>query len=250
MEMTRFRECLAAEFAQLREAAAGTDPAAPVPSCPEWTVADLTGHVAEVYQHKTESMRRGEFPRPWPPDPTGEDPLALLDRSYRELVGEFDARPVAERAAHWYEPDPTVGCLLRRMAHETLIHRVDAELAAGTGPSAVPDDLAVDGVDEVLHVMLAYMSQGWPKAFEDLPERGEAPAVLVAAGSASWLLIPTPTGVTVGSGGAADGVATVSGDPQAVLLWLWGRQPDSGVAVTGDRAAVATVGSLLREATQ
>jgi uncharacterized protein (TIGR03083 family) len=249
METPRFRECLEEEFGRLRRAVVLADAAAPVPSCPEWRVVDLARHVAEVYQHKTESMRRGESPQPWPPDLTSEEPLALLDRSYRELVGEFDARPVDERTAHWYQPDSTVGCLLRRMAQETVIHRVDAELAVGGGVTPVADDLAVDGVDEVLRIMLGYLSREWPKAFEDLPERGEAPAVRVVAGGRSWLLTPTPTGVTVGSGGTADGAATLSGDPQAVLLWLWGRQP-APVAVTGDRAAVTRLRGLLREATQ
>ncbi len=30
-----------------------TDPTATMPSCPGWTVADLTRHVGEVYLHKT-----------------------------------------------------------------------------------------------------------------------------------------------------------------------------------------------------
>jgi hypothetical protein len=39
------------------------------------------------------------------------------------------------------------------MAHETAVHRFDAELAAGT-PTPIEADLAADGVDEILGVML------------------------------------------------------------------------------------------------
>src|SRR5918995_144022 len=45
-----------------------------------------------------------------------------------------------------------VGFILRRQAHEALIHRVDAEQAAGV-PSDVDPALASDGVHEVLAVM-------------------------------------------------------------------------------------------------
>jgi hypothetical protein len=44
MEYSRFLDCLAADFAHQR-AVVPTDPAAAVPSCPGWTVADLTRHV-------------------------------------------------------------------------------------------------------------------------------------------------------------------------------------------------------------
>jgi len=40
------------------------NPAAPVPSCPGWSVADLTRHVGEVYLHKTLAMREGAEPDP------------------------------------------------------------------------------------------------------------------------------------------------------------------------------------------
>src|SRR6202042_448352 len=44
----------------------------------------------------------------------------------------------------------------RRQAHETAIHRVDAELAGGE-PGGVPAGLAADGVDELL---LAFFGRG------------------------------------------------------------------------------------------
>jgi hypothetical protein len=55
------------------------------------------------------------------------------------------------------------------MAPETVIHRIDAELAARLPVTSVPADLAADGVDEVLTVMLAYLAQRWPDDFAELP---------------------------------------------------------------------------------
>ncbi|WP_238993563.1 hypothetical protein [Nocardioides caldifontis] len=51
----------------------------------------------------------------------------------------------------WAE-DRTVGYIRRRQAHEALIHRLDAELTAGT-VTALDPTLASDGVDEALDVM-------------------------------------------------------------------------------------------------
>ena len=54
MENERFREYLSADFARMRAVAAGADLSATVPSCPEWTLADLLRHVGAVYLHKVE----------------------------------------------------------------------------------------------------------------------------------------------------------------------------------------------------
>lgn len=249
MEHERYLDCLAADAARLRDVAS-RDLSAPVPSCPEWTVADLVSHVAEVYLHKTETMRRGEWPRPWPPDLTGEDPLAASDRAYAGLLAEFAARKPAEPTLTWYEPEQTVGFWIRRMAQETVIHRVDAELALGEPLAAIPDDLALDGVDEVLVRFLSYGSRVWTEDFGDGLADCDGRSVLVRAGGEGWLVRPTTAGVEVtpgGGGGQAD--ATVSGGPVDVLLWLWRRVDDDAVEIGGDHAPVAKVRQLLGYAT-
>ncbi len=128
MEYSRFLDCLAADYARLR-AVVPIDPSAAVPTCPGWTVADLTRHVGQVYLHKTVAMREGAEPDPWPPkELANEEPLALLDRAYAGLLDEFAARKPEDPAGTWYTPDQTVGFWIRRMAQETVIHRIDAEL--------------------------------------------------------------------------------------------------------------------------
>jgi uncharacterized protein (TIGR03083 family) len=128
MEHSRFLACLAADYARLREVAS-IDPAAAVPTCPGWTVADVTRHVGEVYMHKTLAMRQGAEPEQWPPPSLAEEePIPLLERAYAELLDEFAARKPEDPAGTWYKPDQTVGFWIRRMAQETVVHRIDAEL--------------------------------------------------------------------------------------------------------------------------
>jgi uncharacterized protein (TIGR03083 family) len=258
MEYQRLLDCLRADFSRLRQLAASSDPAARVPSCPEWTVDDLVRHVAEVYLHKTESMRQGRSPRQWPPDLSGEATLALLDRSYAELTNEFATRAPREVAATWYEPEQTVGFWIRRMAQETVIHRVDAELAAGVAVEQIPEDLAVDGIDEVLERFLGYGSQRWTEEFKpSLPDR-DLPPVLVATDGYGWLVRATPDGAAVEvATPRTDAPAVVSGDPVPLLLWLWRRSVGGtggiradGVDLDGDLELIGKLHVLLHDATQ
>ncbi|WP_219463437.1 maleylpyruvate isomerase N-terminal domain-containing protein, partial [Nonomuraea rhizosphaerae] len=236
-------------------AAAAAPPAAAVPSCPGWTAAGLVTHVTEVYLHKTETMRRGEWPDPWPPDLSGEEPLAALDRSYAELTGEFAARAPGDHALTWYDPDQSVGFWIRRMAQETVVHRMDAELAAGVPVTPAADDLALDGVDEGLRVMLAYELALYPDGFTDVMRDDLKGAIAVVAGERAWIVRPS-------AGGAAEDVvedeaadkaveraeAVVSGSPDQVLRWLWGRGDE--IAVAGNPEYATYLRKLVAVATQ
>src|SRR5690348_15295407 len=130
MENSRYLACLAADFQRLKDVATGRAEAT-VPSCPGWTMDDLVRHVGQVYLHKVGAMRDGVEPQEWPPKGTeSEEPLRVLERGYAALLHEFDTRKPEDPAGSWYAPDHTVGFWIRRMAQETVIHRIDAELAA------------------------------------------------------------------------------------------------------------------------
>ncbi|MFB9237104.1 maleylpyruvate isomerase family mycothiol-dependent enzyme [Plantactinospora siamensis] len=255
MDRARYLECLAADERRLRDLASG-DLAAPVPSCPDWTLADLGEHVALVYLHKAVSMRDGR-PREWPPADREPAPVPLLDRAYRELAAEFAARPDAEPSWTWYEPDQTVGFWVRRMAQETVIHRIDAELAAGVPSPEVPADLAIDGIDELLVAFLAYAVDSSPEDFA-----GRLPAterlLLVGTDRRDWLVRLGPTAVTVtaadpgvaiGAGSPAPD-ASVRGTPDELLRWLWRRAGDELVRIDGDATAIRDFRLALEAATQ
>jgi uncharacterized protein (TIGR03083 family) len=223
---------------------------APVPSCPGWSVANLTGHVGHVYLHKALTMQEGAEPDPWPrPETVGEEPVALLDRAYAALLAEFAARRPEEHSATWYGPDQTVGFWIRRMAQETVIHRIDAELAVGLAVAAVPDDLAVDGIDELLKVFIGYYVAEWPDAFAEVLGGSPGRTFAVRTDGAGWRVRTGPGLFTVDDGAGDDADVTVSGPPAAVLRWLWGRERSGEprpVAVEGRRRRSRSCGAASR----
>jgi hypothetical protein len=245
MDTPRFLECLEVDYRRLREVAAGAL-GAKVPSCPEWTGAELVRHVAEVYLHKAETMRLGKWPEPWPPDLSGEAPLDALDRAYTDVVGEFGSRDPESHALTWYDPVQTVGWWARRMAQETVIHRVDAELAAGVAQAPIPEDLALDGIDELVECFLSFGTRNWPDEYKELAGC-DGRALLLDAGASTWVVRLTPGGVKLESSG--DTAATVRGTPDVVLRWLWRRVGNDAVEVSGDSALVTKLRALLAEAT-
>jgi uncharacterized protein (TIGR03083 family) len=230
MDFARLHDCFRDDYRLLRSAVESTDPVARVPSCPEWTVTDLARHVGEVYLHKSECIRLGSEPEPWPP---GQ--VAALDSAYESLEQQFDTHTPESFAATWYEPDQTVGFWLRRMAQETVIHRVDAELA-GAGPlSPIPDDLAIDGVDELLTLFLAYGSVRWRDYLGDLFNGTDERPILVRTTSGqTWTVTADQQAITVTDTPTADAALTVTAEPVPLFLWLWNRAPDDTVSITGD----------------
>lgn len=247
MDEQRFLECLEADYTRLREVASDALDK-PVPSCPAWTGGDLVRHVTEVYLHKTETMRRGEWPRPWPPALSGA-PLDELDDAYRQLVGELTSRKPTEPALTWYQPDQTVGFWLRRMAQETVIHRLDAELAAGVEHAVIPTDLADDGIDELLVCFLADVAAEAPEELGEHLTECDGRTVQIATENGGWQLQMGPTDIVV-ERGHFDAEAGVSGEAGAVLRWLWRRAGDGAVRLDGNRWVLGKLRAMLGVATQ
>jgi uncharacterized protein (TIGR03083 family) len=245
MESTRLLECLDADFTRLRAVASSADLNAVVPSCPEWTVADLVTHVGMVYLHKVECMRQGSHPQPWPPPGhEDEEPLARLDRAYAALTAEFATRTPESPAFTWYGPDQTVGFWIRRMAQETVIHRVDAELGAGASLAPIPDDLATDGIDEFLVAFVEYGSRTWPEDYATILATADGSAVRVETPDTAWLVRPTPELVQVRVSDVDTAEAVVQGTPVDLLLWLWNRR-DDGVTFSGDTKPITIMREVL-----
>lgn len=241
MDRDRYLALLAADGEALRAAARDLDAA--VPDCPGWTVRDAVAHTAEVYEHKLACIAlAGARPEPWPPEwPAGRDPVEWYSDAFGRLLDALRGTDPAAPSWTWWPPDQTAGFWVRRMAQETAVHRVDVERASG--PAAPVDaDLAVDGVDEVLVMMLA---GDWSD--EVVPHlTGTA---VVSTGGRSWRVAMAPAEVTV-SEPAGEAEATVSGDPSSVLLWLWGRAADDAVRVDGDRDVARRLRERLAIATQ
>ncbi len=239
MQFDDLRARLTSDYDRMQ--AVSNDLEAPVPSCPGWTVDHLLRHLAGVYLHKVACMQALQAPTVWAPDFSTEPAPELLHRAFTDLNAAFDARDPADRAWTWFAPDQTVGFWIRRMAHETCIHRYDAELAAGKTTPVVAD-LAVDGVDEALTVVLVEDGDITDMAEVDLP------TIEVNTGVRSFFVRPTLTGVFVDETGEA--ATTIEGVPSDLLLWLWRRADAANLKVSGDPAGVAVLSRLMETATQ
>lgn len=221
--------------------AAGDDLSAPVPTCPEWTVRDLARHLGQVHRRVVMTIEGGAE-RMVPRDaeiPDGEPP-ASRDEVATWLLAGASALATTLAGA---DPDREVGGFVgpvtiafwaRRQLHETLVHRLDAELAVGFPPLAdVAPELAVDGIAEWYDLLTAYRS-GSQRV------RGDASIHLHAtdAPDGEWLIRRGAEGVTITREHAKADVA-VRGRAVDLLAVVTGRQALTdleGLAVFGDPA--------------
>ena len=233
---------LARDHARLRTVAA-RDLAAPVPDCPGWTVEDLVRHVANGYRNVVVRRLTGT-----PEEDLGPDPMVALDRGYAAMAEVFAADDPARQVGA--DPAETVRTWIRRMAHEIVVHRLDAERAVGEPAAPVESDIAADGVAEALAIFLRYSTHAWTGQFAaDLTEWRDRWLLVSCGYGPSWRVSVHPSGVEVEPAvdGGAD--ASVRAEPLDLMRWLYGRAGGGPVAVDGDRALVDQVSRLLRTAT-
>lgn len=236
-----------AQAERLAEVAAEADPGTPVPSCPGWTLAKLVKHVGIAHAWAAANTRQGSGGGPvdpksldlgLPDDPAGL-PAWLSAGAERTARTVWEAGPDAD--AWTFGPVPHARFWARRMLHETLMHRVDAELALGIEPD-VSAEAAVDGIDELLTV-LPGAQFGRPDA-EKPHGQGETLHIHTSGGvRGEWTVTLTPEGYTW-ERGHAKGDAALRGDGFAVLEALYRRVPldrgiaERGIEVLGDRAVL------------
>ncbi|MDT5036547.1 MAG: hypothetical protein QOE03_1732 [Micromonosporaceae bacterium] len=149
---------LRAEAASFREAVSQEGAlASPVPSCPDWTVRDLVQHLGRVYGMVARNAGRGVTDPPvrvTPDDvPSDVDPLAWFDERYAAVATLLDGLDPGLPAWNWAPQTKKAEFWHRRMAHETAIHRWDAQMAVALN-EPIEAKLAADGVTEVLDTWL------------------------------------------------------------------------------------------------
>lgn len=247
-EYARLLEVLDVEGELLAASATGTDPELPVRDCPGMTLGEVVRHVGSVYRMVVSWLRDGERPTRWQRVPyEGQSVVDYLRAGLREVVGELAAHDPEEGCPTWWSAHQNYGFWYRRLAHETTIHRVDVQLTgAGLIVGRIADDIALDGVDEILTLWFTHRL-GVLGVSDVVPGR-----VAVQASMRRWLAQVTPTGTSAWRAEGDDEPvdATVSNDPAGLYLWLWGRRPRGMVNRGGDLALVDQLRDLLKLATR
>ena len=149
---------IALESARMADALAEAPPTAQVPSCPDWSTADLAYHLGEVQDFWSQIVGNA----PAGPDDAqdterlpDDELVPFLRTRTQALLTALAAHDPADPCWSWSPVGGTVGWVLRRQAHEALVHRVDAEQTAGLPVTDPGTALAADGVDEMLGVMVS-----------------------------------------------------------------------------------------------
>jgi uncharacterized protein (TIGR03083 family) len=207
----------------------------PVPTTPGWDGGALLVHVGGTHRWATANLTAGErvrlsqMGRP----PEGRDAqLAWYHEglaALRDAAGTVDPEaPVwtfgasGERRSAWW---------VRRMAQETTVHRWDAAaaLAAAGGAAPLPPDphLAAAGIDEYL---LDYLPRLPPETWAGW--KGTLHLHTTDA-AGEWIIdLGDMTRPARREHAKAD--TAVRGPASDLLLWLWNRQPPTGLDAFGD----------------
>lgn len=218
------------------------DAGARVPSCPDWTAADLVQHIGTVHRwvHGNVSalsstrIPSSEMDLEEPDDFTGRP--AWLEAGKDKLLEALHAADPDAPMWAWGD-DQHVRFWSRRMVHETTVHRVDAELTAGAEPS-IDNEVAIDGVDEFLDNLpkAAYFA---PRVNE-LRGDGEQLTFRCSDADVSWRIRLSPD-VFAWEHTDRDAKAGVEGTAADLYLLAWGRRDpadESRFKVRGDRALI------------
>lgn len=196
-----------------------------VPTCPDWSLGDLVWHLTKVQDFWTHVI----INRPGSPEshqhsprPSDNQLVANLRNATLGLDAALESCAADEPAWSW-AAEQTVGFTLRRQTHEALVHCVDGFLAVGEPLPDVSPELAADGIDEIVTVML------------EPTEDADVDTVTLHA---------TDTGdrwtITAGHGDA-----TIAGSAVDLYLWLWGRCRSGQLEISGAVEEAAALRSRL-----
>lgn len=255
---------LARDTARFAAAVGAAAPDAPVVCCPEWNVDDLLWHLGEVQwfwgtvvRDKATAEQVGARAPDRPGDRAGL--LAFYQEASDDLGAALAAAAPEDPAWTWAQ-DQSVGFIRRRQAQEALIHRIDAELAAGDR-TAMDPRLSADGVDEVLRVMYGSLPS-WGSFSAD---PGQTVRLRATDTGDTWLAtLGQFTGTDPGDQVSHDGpglivadrdqgeaaAAEISGRAADLDCWLWNRPAVVPVSQSGDDGVLRRFASIIASGIQ
>jgi uncharacterized protein (TIGR03083 family) len=240
--------CLRREGDLLAGAAerAGLD--APIPACPGWCVRDLLKHLGYVHRWAAGYVReqharwvdRASEAEILGGGPQDGELVAWFRDGHAALVQVLEAADPGLTCWTFLDAPSPVAFWARRQAHETAIHRVDAEQAAtaasGGTETGFEPRFAADGVDELIMGFLGRDAKrgSWHGPLGALgfhAEDGEGPV-------AHWRVVSELGHFAVArAAGPAD--CDVTGPAAGLYLLLWNRGDASGLDVRGDAGLLA-----------
>jgi uncharacterized protein (TIGR03083 family) len=257
-----FLAALRSQSARFADVLRDADPGAGVPTCPAWTAADLVWHLAEVQlfwativgDRLDDSDPADAAKPPRPADFAGL--LTLFDDASAALIDTLQNTADDIRVWTWSD-DQSVGFVRRRMAHEALVHRLDAELTVGAVTDLDPD-LATDGVHEVLQ----HIYGGYP-AWADYQANGPVGRLRTTDTGAEWTVVVGGfSGVSPNTGktyanepllnliDTGEPAFTISGPARDLDAWVWNRPQLSAVAVDGSDADYQAFAAIIAKGVQ
>ncbi|GAC1397861.1 MAG: maleylpyruvate isomerase family mycothiol-dependent enzyme [Chloroflexota bacterium] len=224
----------------------------PVRSCPAWNLGGMIGHLGLSYTHWNKRVLAGHakkvtfepedfasFPGYWEwaqrdyaPDKLPPGLLEWFEHAARTLHATLQAADPEGKVGTWYPPDQTAGFVQRRMAHETSIHRWDAQWAHGVD-APIDMELARDGIDEVLDVFVESRRK-WEKPG---PSNNETFHFHCTDCEGEWFVRFDSDGPHITREHAKGDVA-LRGTASDLLLWHWQRLPADRLEVLGDPTMV------------
>ncbi|WP_336213576.1 maleylpyruvate isomerase family mycothiol-dependent enzyme [Nonomuraea sp. LPB2021202275-12-8] len=236
--MTDYFVLVEAETARLAELASAIAPETPVPTCPGWTFADLITHVGTMHRWVTHMVSTRNQQPIW----SRQVPNGLADgesgdqkwlaAGMTEMLGTL--RATDPDTAMWtWGPSGRASWWPRRMAHELVVHRADAELALGREP-LLGTAVAADGIEEFLENLPAAF---WvTRHLAELDVAGATFHLHATDGPGEWTFAQGSDGGISWERGHVKGDVAVRAPAGELLLMLYGRRSPDGLTVHGDRA--------------
>jgi uncharacterized protein (TIGR03083 family) len=222
----QYLDSAAADALRVAQLAEGADMDARVPSCPDWAMRDLLFHHGMVFRWIGEIVARRATERvsfrevPDREMPAGGEAAWLLAGADRTVAALREVGP--DQAVWGWACGGGTRWWGRRIAHETSVHRVDAELTVGARPEVDPVS-AADNIDELLTNAFDLSGSGLDKRVAQSGAEGSL-HLHTTDTPGEWQLLRTDEGFSLDYGhGKAD--AAVRGSARDVMLWLNGRLP-------------------------
>lgn len=238
---------LLAENAAFADLVDGADPEAPVPTCPEWTLRQLTRHLGRGDRWAAEIVAQQSMdfidPRTVAGGTPADDEVAWLHEGARTLLDAVEQTGAQTPVWTFLGPRPAQWWIRRRL-HETVVHRADAALALGR-PFEVAPEIAADAVTEYLERVVILADEEGPAGGDRPLGDGQSlhlhatDAGLGAAGE--WTILGRPDGIAVDhEHGKA--TAALRGPARELLLAMVRRGTVDGLGVEffGDDAVWQT----------